>query len=72
MTQKHLTLADRVADLGRRVLADRRLIAALGSYLILAIVAMAALDGILRGAVLSFLAILAVKTLIHSGQAADD
>jgi hypothetical protein len=46
--------------------ANKRLTAALVIYAILAIVGASALDGILRGAVLCFLAILAIKTLIHA------
>jgi hypothetical protein len=38
-------------------------------YGVLALVAALALDGILRGAVLSFLAILAVKTIAHANDA---
>ena len=47
-------------------LANKRLLGALACYAILALIGALALDGILRGAVLCFLAILAVKTLIHS------
>ena len=47
-------------------LGNRRLFAALASYAVLATIGALALDGILRGAVLCFLAILAVKTLIHA------
>ena len=47
-------------------IANRRLLAALACYAVLALVALLALDGILRGAVFCVLAILAVKTLIHA------
>ena len=46
-----------------------RLVAAMGSYLILAIIAAVELDGFLRGIVLVFLALLAIKTLAHSNEA---
>jgi hypothetical protein len=45
---------------------NRRLAIALGCYAGLALIGAVALDGILRGAVLCFLAILAVKTVIHA------
>ena len=44
----------------------KRLYGALASYAVLALIAALALDGILRGGVLCFLAILAVKTLAHA------
>ncbi len=47
------------------ILAHRRVIAALACYAILALIGALALDGMLRGAVLCFMAILAVKTFIH-------
>ena len=46
----------------------RRLTGAMICYAALALIGTFALDGILRGAVLSLLAILAVKTLIHAGR----
>ena len=48
------------------IVANKRLIAALACYAVLALIGVLALDGMLRGAVLCFLAILAVKTVIHS------
>ncbi len=48
------------------ILAQKRLLVALAWYAVLALIGALALDGMLRGAVLCFLAILAVKTLIHS------
>ena len=50
------------------IFANKRLLGALTCYVILALVGAVALDGILRGAVLCFFAILAVKTLIHSSK----
>jgi len=47
-------------------MANRKLLTALTCYAVLALIAYLALDGILRGAVLCVLAILAVKTLIHA------
>ncbi|MGA2263587.1 MAG: hypothetical protein ABSH28_19395 [Acidobacteriota bacterium] len=47
-------------------LANKRLIVALICYAILALIGALALDGILRGAVLCFFAILAVKTISHA------
>lgn len=47
-------------------LANKRLIAALVCYAILALIGALALDGILRGAVLCFFAILAIKTISHA------
>lgn len=46
--------------------ADKKLIIAMGSYVLLAIIGVSTLDGILLGAVLCLLTILAVKTLIHA------
>lgn len=46
--------------------ANRRLAVALSCYAVLALIGALALDGILRAAVLCFMAILAVKTVIHS------
>ncbi len=48
------------------LLAQKRLLVALACYAVLALIGALALDGMLRGAVLCFLAILAVKTVIHS------
>ncbi len=48
------------------ILANKRLLGALGCYAILALIAALALDGILRAAVLCLFAVLTVKTLIHS------
>ncbi len=48
------------------IFANRRLLGALACYVILALIGAVTLDGILRGAVLCFFAILAVKTVIHS------
>lgn len=48
------------------ILANRRLIGALACYAVLALIGALALDGMLRGAVLCFFAILTVKTVIHS------
>jgi hypothetical protein len=48
------------------IFAKKRLLVAMACYVILAFIGTVALDGILRGAVLCFFAILAVKTLIHS------
>ncbi len=45
---------------------NSRLAVAMASYAVLALVAIFALDGFLRSAVLFFFAILAVKTFIHS------
>ena len=45
---------------------NMRLMAAMGSYVVLAVVAIFALDGFLRSVVLFFFAILAVKTIVHS------
>jgi hypothetical protein len=49
-----------------------RLLLALSCYLVLALTAVFALDGFLRAAVLFFIAILAVKTLRHAGDAEMD
>ncbi len=46
--------------------AKRKLLGAFFCYLILAAAAVWMLDGFLRGAVLCFLAILAVKTVVHA------
>jgi hypothetical protein len=45
---------------------NRRLAIALACYAILAAIGAIALDGMLRGAVLCFVAILAIKTIAHS------
>jgi hypothetical protein len=45
---------------------NKRLYGALAGYAVLALLGAFALDGILRGGVLCFLAILAVKTLAHA------
>jgi hypothetical protein len=45
---------------------NRRLVVALAAYAILALVAILALDGLLRTAVLLLFALLAGKTLAHS------
>jgi len=45
---------------------NRRLAIALACYAGLAVIGAVALDGVLRAAVLCFLAILAVKTVIHA------
>jgi hypothetical protein len=47
-------------------LASRRLLIAMTCYAILALIGVLALDGVVRGALLCFLAILAVKTFIHA------
>jgi hypothetical protein len=44
----------------------QRLIVALGMYAVLAVIALAELDGLLRGSVLLLLALLAGKTLAHA------
>lgn len=46
--------------------ASKQLIGALICYAILALIGALALDGILRGAVLCFFAILAIKTISHA------
>jgi hypothetical protein len=46
--------------------ANKRLLAALGCYAVLAAIAALTLEGILLGAVLCLFAILTVKTLIHA------
>lgn len=46
--------------------ADRRLLAALSCYGAIALAAALALDGVLRGGVVCFVAILAVKTIAHA------
>jgi len=46
--------------------ANKRLIGALICYAILALIGALALDGILRGGVLCFFAILAIKTVSHA------
>jgi hypothetical protein len=48
------------------IFSNRRLTIALACYAVLALIAALALDGILRGAVLCLLAILAVKTFAHA------
>ena len=45
---------------------NKRLAAAMGSYAVLALIALFALDGFLRSLVLFFFAILAVKTFVHA------
>lgn len=45
---------------------NRRLVMALGAYAILAAIAIAALDGFVRAAVLLLFAVLAVKTVAHA------
>jgi hypothetical protein len=52
--------------LGKLKGMNLRLAAAMAAYAILALIAIAALDGYLRGVVLFFFAILAVKTIVHS------
>lgn len=49
-----------------QIFANKRRLGALACYAILALIGTLTLDGILRAAVLCFLAILTVKTLIHS------
>jgi hypothetical protein len=44
----------------------RKLVIAMACYLILALIGGVLLDGMLQAALLCFLAILAIKTLIHS------
>ena len=46
---------------------NRRLALALGAYAILAAIAVVALDGFVRAAVLLLFALLAVKTMAHAG-----
>jgi hypothetical protein len=53
--------------MGKPLFANRRLVIAMSSYLVLAIVAIAGLDGYLRGGVLLLLALLAIKTCAHAG-----
>jgi hypothetical protein len=48
------------------ILANKRLVGALVCYGALALIAVLALDGILRAAVLCLFAILTMKTLIHA------
>lgn len=46
---------------------NRRLVLALGAYAVLAAIAVVALDGFVRAAVLLLFALLAVKTVAHAG-----
>ena len=48
--------------------ARKRLLTAMFCYLILALAAVFVLEGFLRAAVLFFIAILAVKTLVHADE----
>ncbi len=50
----------------RLKVANLRLVVAMSSYAILAVIAIFALDGFLRSAVLFLFALLAVKTIAHS------
>lgn len=54
------------ASMKAPLFANKRLLAALACYAVLALIGALALDGILRAAVLCFFAILTVKTLIHA------
>ncbi len=48
------------------LIANRRLLAAMSCYAVLGLIGALFLDGVLRGGLLCFLAILALKTYIHT------
>ena len=52
--------------LGKLKAANRRLLAAIGCYIVLTLIAAFALDGFLRAAVLFYFVILAIRTIAHS------